>query len=353
MPFLIQTVSEGTTLRPGDVIATGTPAGVGIGRKPPVFLKPGDKVSISVTGLGVLENQVSEVDSENYTVSRIAKETNIPTSNLDRTCGGVGLTEINSKKLYYKQMGDSSKPPIVFIHGFGTSSEYFTPLISMLSLESSNSLHLMDLEGQGLSPTSATSIVSISSYAADFTSLVSQQNIQNATIIAHSVGCNIALTLAINRPNLVSRLILIGPPPLTMSPAGSAWLTSHAAAIRKNGMASVVDAIIKADTSAKTKAERHVAVAAIRMSLLAQDPEGYGKGCMALAGAQEELDLSQVQARTLIVTGSADNIASVKNCNELAAQIPGARIEVLNNAGHWHLFEDLEGVSTEVKSFLK
>jgi len=52
--FLSQTV----TLEPGDVIATGTPPGVGFARKPPVFLKPGDVVEVEVEGLGVLVNPV-------------------------------------------------------------------------------------------------------------------------------------------------------------------------------------------------------------------------------------------------------------------------------------------------------
>jgi len=45
-------------LEPGDLIATGTPAGVGIGFKPPRYLKPGDTVSISISGIGELTNPV-------------------------------------------------------------------------------------------------------------------------------------------------------------------------------------------------------------------------------------------------------------------------------------------------------
>jgi 2-keto-4-pentenoate hydratase/2-oxohepta-3-ene-1,7-dioic acid hydratase in catechol pathway len=45
-------------LEPGDVIATGTPAGVGVFRTPPVFLKPGDRVEASIEGIGVLANDV-------------------------------------------------------------------------------------------------------------------------------------------------------------------------------------------------------------------------------------------------------------------------------------------------------
>jgi 2-keto-4-pentenoate hydratase/2-oxohepta-3-ene-1,7-dioic acid hydratase in catechol pathway len=57
IPHLIETISEGLTLVPGDIIATGTPAGVGIGFTPPRFLRPGDRVEMTITGLGTLENQ--------------------------------------------------------------------------------------------------------------------------------------------------------------------------------------------------------------------------------------------------------------------------------------------------------
>jgi 2-keto-4-pentenoate hydratase/2-oxohepta-3-ene-1,7-dioic acid hydratase in catechol pathway len=59
IPTLIEVISAGITLEPGDIIATGTPAGVGIGFDPPRFLKPGDTVRIEVQGIGVLENPVA------------------------------------------------------------------------------------------------------------------------------------------------------------------------------------------------------------------------------------------------------------------------------------------------------
>lgn len=56
IPTLIETCSRGITLYPGDIIATGTPAGVGMGLQPPVFLQAGDVVSIEIEGIGTLEN---------------------------------------------------------------------------------------------------------------------------------------------------------------------------------------------------------------------------------------------------------------------------------------------------------
>jgi len=58
VPDLIEFISESITLEPGDIIATGTPEGVGVFRKPPIFLKPGDIVEIEIERLGVLRNPV-------------------------------------------------------------------------------------------------------------------------------------------------------------------------------------------------------------------------------------------------------------------------------------------------------
>lgn len=55
---IIENLSAGITLYPGDVIATGTPSGVGMGMKPPQFLKKGDTVKIEIAGIGTLENSV-------------------------------------------------------------------------------------------------------------------------------------------------------------------------------------------------------------------------------------------------------------------------------------------------------
>ena len=58
VPFLVSYLSQVLTLEPGDVISTGTPAGVGIARKPPLYLKSGDHVTISIEKIGELTNPV-------------------------------------------------------------------------------------------------------------------------------------------------------------------------------------------------------------------------------------------------------------------------------------------------------
>lgn len=58
IPFIVSYISQFMTLLPGDVISTGTPAGVGLGFKPPIYLKPGDVVELGIDGLGTSSQQV-------------------------------------------------------------------------------------------------------------------------------------------------------------------------------------------------------------------------------------------------------------------------------------------------------
>lgn len=60
VPALVAFISSVITLDPGDVIATGTPAGVGVFRDPPIFLEPGDRVRCEIEGIGSVENPIVE-----------------------------------------------------------------------------------------------------------------------------------------------------------------------------------------------------------------------------------------------------------------------------------------------------
>jgi 2-keto-4-pentenoate hydratase/2-oxohepta-3-ene-1,7-dioic acid hydratase in catechol pathway len=58
IPALVAYLSSVITLEPGDIVSTGTPAGVGFARRPPRWLRPGDEVAIAIQGLGELRNPV-------------------------------------------------------------------------------------------------------------------------------------------------------------------------------------------------------------------------------------------------------------------------------------------------------
>jgi 2-keto-4-pentenoate hydratase/2-oxohepta-3-ene-1,7-dioic acid hydratase in catechol pathway len=60
IPAIISTLSRGMSLEAGDIIATGTPDGVGFARTPPEFLRPGDEVACEIEGIGTLRNSIVE-----------------------------------------------------------------------------------------------------------------------------------------------------------------------------------------------------------------------------------------------------------------------------------------------------
>ncbi|KAK4932278.1 hypothetical protein LTR66_015980 [Elasticomyces elasticus] len=339
IPTLIATISAGQTLQAGDVIATGTPAGVGFGFRPMKFLQTGDEISISVTGLGTLTNQVAASDAVNTTSERA--ESHIPIAN-QKAPANAGLTNLNGKNLFYQRLGLETGPPVFFIHGLGGSTSYFLPLVA--KLQSTHSLHLLDLEGHGLSPTSAQSTLSITSFAEDFYQLSKFAGVtEGVTVIAHSMGSLVALKLALQHPKLVSKLILMGPPPNPLPEAGVQGSYTRAAVVRKEGMLAVVDAITQAGTSAFVQQNNLLAVAAVRTSLLSQDAEGYAKACAALAGsASEILDVAQLRIPVSFVTGEEDKVSPPALCEKYSQATGGGHVEVLKNVGHWHLLEDVD-----------
>ncbi|CAG7924690.1 unnamed protein product [Penicillium olsonii] len=339
VPNLIATISAGQTLQVGDVIATGTPAGVGFGFRPMRFLKTGDEISISVTGLGTLKNRVAAIDAANTTIERA--QSHIPISNL-KVPAGSGLANVNGKSLFYQRLGLENGPPVFFIHGLGGSTTYFHPLVT--KLQSTHSLHLLDLEGHGLSPTSALSTLSIASFAEDLYQMSKVAGVrEGVTVVAHSMGCLVALKLALAHTELVSKLILMGPPPSPLPEAGSQGSYARAALVRKQGMLAVVDAVTQAGTSAYVQKNKPLSVAAVRTSLLSQDAEGYAKACAALAGsAAETLDLKLLRIPVSFVTGEEDKVSPPALCQKYSELSGGGHVEILKDVGHWHLFEDVD-----------
>jgi pimeloyl-ACP methyl ester carboxylesterase len=306
--------------------------------------------------LGQLTNRIASHASKNPILQQVRNKSAITASNTAKSLNtGAGLTNIDGKPTFVRQIGKADGPPVVFVHGLGGTSDFWTPLVASADLASTHALHLFDWEGHGLSPTSALSKLSLASLSTNISNLFTTFNIApGATLIAHSLGCLIAMKFVLDNPGRVGKLILVGPPPSPLPEAGSKGSHARAALVRAKGMSAVVDAVSTAGTSAKTQAENPLAVAAVRMSLLGQDPEGYAKGCTTLAEATQELNVAAIDAQTLIVTGEEDKISPPTLCEGYVKKLGknSAGLKVLSGVGHWHVFEDLQGVADAVKGFL-
>ncbi|KAI5459155.1 5-carboxymethyl-2-hydroxymuconate delta-isomerase [Mariannaea sp. PMI_226] len=352
IPTLLNTISAGQTIQPGDVIATGTPAGVGIGRNPPVYLKSDDEIAISVTGLGTLRNKIASKSdfSSPWTKSPFTS------INVSKTANGTSsLTKINSKLLHYKMIG-SGKEHIVFVHGLGGSLETWIPLISSLSLAESYSIHLFDLEGHGLSPTHPLDEVTLESIAADIRGVFDQAQISEAnpaTLVAHSMGALAAMRFSLDSPKFVKKLVLIGPPASPLSESAARGFRDQAAVVRSKGLDAVIDDIVASSLSKQSQAKNPLATAALRLSILGQEPESYAKALWALSRATKELNVEELQANTLIIAGDEDVAVSPRAlCEKYNERIKTSTLVVLNDVGHWPQFEDLQGLAQGLKGFI-
>ncbi|KAK1999777.1 hypothetical protein LX36DRAFT_604307 [Colletotrichum falcatum] len=362
IPELISTLSAGQTLQPGDVIATGTPAGVGLGLNPPTYLKPGDEMAVTVRGLGTLSNKVAELSEENSTAARVRREARdaaFRLTNGDKSFqgrAGLAPSPDGSSGIGYQRLG-SGDEQFVFVHGLGGTKDYWTPLVATLSLPDKASVHLYDFEGHGLTPTHPTQRLTIKRLADELRGLFHRAGVSPqspATLVAHSIGCLVAIRFASEHPELVKKLVLLGPPPPPSSlpsHTSDAWFDT-AGRVRGQGVGGIVDEIISAQTSGHTKKTNPLAVAAIRLSLLGQDPEAYAKACSALTWG-DSADFGDLSIETLLVTGQEDTVSPPSAVGNYAKKNANSRVVVLPNVGHWHVFEDTDGVAKSLRSFLQ
>lgn len=193
--------------------------------------------------------------------------------------------------------------------------------------------------------------MTIESYASDFAAFAAQLDVKGATVISHSRGCFVTLTLALKHPSPVSKLVLLGPLPNPLPPTARNGAIARAALVLSSGMPAVVDAIIMTETSERSWTDNQVAIAAIRLSLLGQDTEGYAKGCQVLAGLSPAIAVEQLKIPISIITGDEGKMSPPEVCGKYASVIRDARIHVINQIGHWHIFEDVRGVAKAVGPF--
>ncbi|KAK2024284.1 hypothetical protein LX32DRAFT_626477 [Colletotrichum zoysiae] len=357
IPELISTLSAGQTLQPGDVIATGTPAGVGLGLNPPTYLKPGDEIAITVTGLGRLCNKVAGNSEEDKYKPKCRPESlsNFRLINGEKAHVDQASLSSKHKRLGHQRLG-TGKEAVIFVHGLGGTKDYWLPLISALSLTSSVSAHVYDIEGHGVSPTHPLQKITIDTLAErllDVFDLAEVSVRSPATLIAHSMGCLVAMKFALTHSSLVKKLVLLGPPPLPIPKSQAEAWAYEANRVQSHGMGGVADQIVSTQLSPHSQKTNPLAVVATRLSLLGQVPEGYAKACSALSQFTGCLVLEDLTVDTAIITGKEDPVSPPELVEEYARRISSLRYTVLDNVGHWHVFEDADGVAKSLRSFLE
>lgn len=248
--------------------------------------------------------------------------------------------------LFIETEGDGQ--PVVCIHGLGGSSNSWTPVLPAFA---GRRVVRVDLPGSARSPLPSQPL-SIDLYVDTIAAVLRELDLQQADVVAHSMGTIVAQHLAVRHAERVRSLALFGP--LVAPPdAGRDGIRQRAALARDKGVAGlqeIADAIVKGATSDETKAQRPVAIALVRESVMRQTPEGYAQSCEALAGAQAA-EIGRIAVPTLLVTGDQDGVGKPDAVKAMGERIGGSKVVVLRGCGHWTTFEKPVECVAELEAF--
>jgi len=224
---------------------------------------------------------------------------------------------------------DGDGEPVVMIHGLGGSTNTFTPLLPAFAR---HRRVRFDLPGSARS-SRVEGTLSIPVFLEAVKKAMSAAKVAKAHVVGHSMGTIVATHFAAAEPGMVASLALFGPL-LAPPDQARANIRARAQKVRSEGMQPLADALVQASTSSETKQRRHAAVAFVRESLMAQDPDGYARSCEALAEMQPA-DTSRIACPTLLVTGDEDAVSPPQSVRMLGQKIAASRVEVLRGCGHW------------------
>jgi 3-oxoadipate enol-lactonase len=156
--------------------------------------------------------------------------------------------------------------------------------------------------------------------------VLEQVDAERFSFVGLSLGGAIGMRLALDAADRIERIGLVctsprfGPPEM--------W-EERAALVRAEGLEAVVDAVLERwFTPSFPDARRY------REMFLSTDAEGYARCCDALAGWDVRGEIAAINAPTLVVSGADDPSAPPEHGELLASRIPGARLEILENARH-------------------
>lgn len=217
--------------------------------------------------------------------------------------------------------------PIVLVHPVGMSSRAMVPLLRALGPE--REVFAPDLPGFGMSDAPPTPL-GVPGLAAALRRWMIDNQVAPATIVAASLGSQVAVELAARNPALVERLVLVGPPlPSAVHRPSRLARRIGRAALRSPRMA---PALLRDRLDARPwrlRRERRLA--------LAYDIEA---------------SLPEVEAPTLVVRGERDRIVSAEAVERIAGMLPRARTATLEHARHMPAPGSARGLADEIESFV-
>jgi 3-oxoadipate enol-lactonase len=228
-------------------------------------------------------------------------------------------------RLNYVETGPSDAPVVLLGSSLGANQAMWAPQLDVLTKRFR--VIAFDHRGHGGSDV-PDGPYTIEDLGGDVLELLDTLETEQASYVGISLGGTVGLWLAQNAPDRFHRFVVICPP---ANPAATAqvWL-DRAAQVRAEGMQSIADATLARWFLPDFKEDREP----IRQMLLTCPPEGYAACLEALSTTNLLPGLTAITAPVLVITADQDPSIPPETVVPFASEIPGAHLEIIENAAH-------------------
>ena len=274
----------------------------------------------------------------------------------------MAIYSVGNQEIYAQEAWRPDLQKAILIHGWSSSSYAMSPLTALLSQRFSSVA--VDLPGYGRSPP-MDSRASIPVYAEMLVELIEQISEGPVVLVGHSMGGMISLTIALNHPEVVERMVLICP---TISGRLSRTINFFVSPInfieRFSIGRSLVSAIERTYVGVTDRLMRPVSfadrsgIAEKDYDRLRSDARRTGEGRVRAQcfSAMRENDLSgalnRIETPALVIWGAEDNTVPLRDAGLVADEWPDADLRIIPKAGHWPHFETPDTASRLISAYL-
>jgi 3-oxoadipate enol-lactonase len=227
-------------------------------------------------------------------------------------------------RLNYQQTGPEDAPVVLLGSALGATHEMWAPQLDVLAERFR--VVAYDHRGHGGSEV-PTGPYTIEDLGGDVIELLDTLGVDQASYVGISLGGSVGLWLAENAPERFHRFALLCPP--AYPAAGAQMWTDRAATVRAEGTQAITEA-----TLGRWFLPDFTDIEAIREQLLNAPDEGYAACCEALGSMDLRDKLADITAPVLLVTAEQDPSVPPETVIPLASAIPGAHLEIIENAAH-------------------
>jgi pimeloyl-ACP methyl ester carboxylesterase len=239
----------------------------------------------------------------------------------------------------FEGAGEGQRPPVVLIHGAGGSHLSWPSEVRRLP---GYRVYAPDLPGHGKS--GGRGMQSIPAYTQSVLDWLSNCGLHSAVFVGHSMGSAIALSLALDHPEQVLGLGLVGAGARLRVQSELFDLTCNATTFQ-----GAIDMILRLTFSPQTSPQL---IALVGRRMTETRPSVLHGDFLACSSFDEMERICQIRQPTLVMCGNDDRMTPPRYAQFLATNIPGANLEAIPDAGHMVMLEQPRAVAAALGKFL-